>query len=408
MSIDTVQIDLIPVGEPLPFALVDKNGILIARKGYVIGSRKELQDITNRGGGLYIDTVHSASHYRAYVEQLHRMVLKEKSIGEIAQTHIETLQVSEQELDRLERLGWPDLQVMVNSTLRESNPDIFRGRLEQMCLLLERHLNRNPDGALFALVYLSSTRLEYYSATHGMLVACLCHIAAQKVLNWPDEDCDLLLRIALTMNLGMTALQDRLAIQLEPITPGQKMATSAHAQLGATLLQEVGIQDKDWIEAVRLHHSQPPAPMRALSRAQRMARLIMRADMFSARLTPRASRHPLTPAQAMQMTYRDENQQVDEAGAALIKAIGIYPPGTLVRLATGEIATVIQRGANTTTPKVAVIVNKTGMPTAEPVLRDTGLTDYRVSASVAHREVKVQMNLDRFLPLTTSGRGLGR
>jgi len=41
---------------------------------------------------------------------------------------------------------------------------------------------------------------------------------------------------------------------------------------------------------------------------------------------------------------------------------------------------VIRRGANTTTPKVAVLINREGMPVAEPVIRDTALRDYRVAA----------------------------
>ena len=41
----------------------------------------------------------------------------------------------------------------------------------------------------------------------------------------------------------------------------------------------------------------------------------------------------------MQACYFDENRQIDEAGAALIKAVGIYQPGSYVRLATDEVFT---------------------------------------------------------------------
>lgn len=133
-----------------------------------------------------------------------------------------------------------------------------------------------------------------------------------------------------------------------------------------------------------------------------MARLIQRADMFAARLAPRASRIPTSPAAAMQASYFDENRQVDEAGAALIKAVGIYSPGSFVRLTTNEVAIVIQRGINTTTPKVAVLINRDGVPTGEPIVRDTALRDYRIVASVPHRDVKVQINLQRLLPLTAA------
>ena len=124
--------------------------------------------------------------------------------------------------------------------------------------------------------------------------------------------------------------------------------------------------------------------------------------MFAARLAPRASRAPLAPAAAMQACYFDENKAIDEAGAALIKAVGIYQPGSFVRLATNEIAIVIKRGANTTTPRVAVLLNRAGLATVEPTIRDTGLKDHRIVASVPHRDVKVQINLERLLPLTAA------
>ena len=82
--------------------------------------------------------------------------------------------------------------------------------------------------------------------------------------------------------------------------------------------------------------------------------------------------------------------------------MGIYSPGSFVRLSTNEVAIVIQRGINTTTPKVAVLINRDGIPTGEPIVRDTALRDYRIVASVPHRDVKVQINLQRLLPLTAA------
>jgi ribosomal protein S16 len=104
----------------------------------------------------------------------------------------------------------------------------------------------------------------------------------------------------------------------------------------------------------------------------------------------------------MQACYFDEHREVDEAGAALIKAVGIYQPGSYVKLVTEEVAVVIKRGANTTTPRVAVLINRSGLPTVEPTIRDTSQRDYRIIASVPHRDVKVQINLERLLPLTAA------
>lgn len=71
-----------------------------------------------------------------------------------------------------------------------------------------------------------------------------------------------------------------------------------------------------------------------------------------------------------------------------------------MRLATDEIAVVIKRGANTTTPRVAVVVNRSGMPTGELIVRDTSKREFRIVIGVAQRDVKVKINPERLLALT--------
>jgi len=80
--------------------------------------------------------------------------------------------------------------------------------------------------------------------------------------------------------------------------------------------------------------------------------------------------------------------------------VGIYSPGTYVRLATQEIAVVVKRGRNTTMPRVAVLINRQGMPTGEPIVRDTSLADFRIQASVPFRDIKIKHSMDRMLALT--------
>jgi HD-GYP domain-containing protein (c-di-GMP phosphodiesterase class II) len=381
---------------------MDKDGVLLAKKDFVVGSKGDLAEIAARGGGLYINVTDSEAHHRAYMDQLQTLVRKDKSLGEIAGAQINGGTLRSRAAADDEKPDWLDLQEQCNFLLRDTNAQQFMERLDRVLDTLRRQALRNPDGTLFALIHLSATEKRMYSATHAMLVSVMCGLAAREVLNWPPEVEAVLCKAALTMNLGMTDLQDRLALQMDTPSAQQRAVIDAHAARSAEILESMGITDALWLQAVQEHHSQAPGPLRTKTPAQRLARLIQRADMFAARLAPRAARSPTTPAAAMQACYFDENREVDEAGAALIKAVGIYQPGSFVRLATEEIAIVIKRGKNTTTPRVAVLVNRTGIPTVEPTIRDTGLKDYRIVASVPHREVKVQVNLERLLPLTMS------
>ena len=402
MHLVPISSESIRLHQPLPFPLMDKNGVLLAKRSFVIDSRDDLAAMEQRGDGLYIDVAESEAHHRAYVERLHGLVREGKSLGEIASAKITGDLKNERNTADTEKPDWLDLQVQANAILRDAHAIQFMERLDRLSSQLDKFSRSNPDGTLFALVHLSATEVRMYSATHAMLVSVMCGVAAREVLKWPQEQERLLCKTALTMNLGMTALQDQLTKQAEAPTSAQRKAIDAHASQSAEMLMDLGVTDTDWLEAVRDHHTQIPGSLQDRSRAQQVARLIQRADMFAARLAPRAGRAPISPAAAMQACYFDENRQVDEAGAALIKAVGIYQPGSFVRLATDEVAIVVKRGFNTSTPRVAVLISRSGMPTMEPTIRDTSTRDYRVIASVAHRDVKVQVNLERLLPLTAT------
>lgn len=401
MNLVTVNLANIRIGHPLPYTLRSADGTLIAQKGFVVESKEMLDEKIGRGATLYVDVAESEAYRRAYVGRLYDMVLDDKSLGEIAGSAI-----SKQDLDS-ERgvidevpLDWLDLQVQANSLLRDTKSEHFLKKLDRFQKQLRQHAHRNPDGALFALIYLSATEVSLYSATHAMLVSVMCGLAAREVLGWPPEFEETLCKAALTMNLGMTELQDRLAQQSDAPNAEQRKMIDQHTVRSAMMLEQLGVTDPIWLEAVREHHAKSPGRLSTRTDGQRMARLIQRADMFSARLSPRASRVPTSPAAAMQASYFDEERQIDEAGAALIKAVGIYSPGSFVRLTTNEIAVVVHRGVNTTTPRVALLVNRDGMPSTGNIIRDTSQREYRIVASVPHRDVKVKLNLERFLALT--------
>jgi len=146
-------------------------------------------------------------------------VREDKAIGQIAGAQIVNTDLGTLRDDGDDTPDWLDLQIQANTALRETIPQHFRQRLERLTRKLNRYISRNPDGTLFALIYLSATELRLYSATHAMLTMVMCTLAAREVLNWPEHEIELLANAALTMNLGMTDLQDRLASRTSRPTP---------------------------------------------------------------------------------------------------------------------------------------------------------------------------------------------
>ncbi len=401
MKLVSLSSDAIRIGSPLPFSLRDAGGVLLAPKGFVVPTQAALEQVISQRGQLFIDMVESEAHRKAYVNQLRELVQEDIPLGQIAESQFASFEMaSVREKDTDSEPDWLALQEQAHAMLRDRNPVSFLKRLDELQRQLNQHARQNPDGALFALTYLTNSELRMYSATHAMLVAVMCSLAVRDVLKWPEGQEALLCKAALTMNLGMTELQDRLAQQKEPPNPEQRHQIQQHPVRSVVMLEQYGVTDQAWLEAVLDHHSKIPGPLLPRTLGQKMARLIQRADLFAACLAPRAARLPATPATAMQACYFDENREIDEAGAALVKTMGIYSPGSFVRLSSNELAVVVRRAANSTAPRVAIVVNRSGMPTVDFIVRDTRLPEFKIVASVAHREVKVKINLERMLALT--------
>ena len=399
MNLVRLNIESIQLGQPLPFVLRGADGVLLAQKGYVIRTREDLANLVLRGRELCVDTDESGGSHRAYLAQLQRMLIADTNLGEIA-----AMKMTAGEQAAAARAGktlpdWPELQLWATQLLRSPSPSDFGGRFQALHDELARQCEQAPDATLLALIYLSAQETRMYSATHSLLVSCVCMVVAREMLRWPSGRVQLLGQAALSMNIAMTELQDQLAQQTQPLTAVQIAAVESHAERSEALLRHLGVADPLWLEAVRCHHHRTPGPLAKKTEAQQMARLLQRADIFGARLAPRAARWPMPVTAAMQASYSDEEHQGDEAGAALVKTLGVYPPGAFVRLASQEVGVVIRRGTTATTPRVAVVSNRDGMPTGEPIPRDTGMPPWKISGVVAFKDVRVKLPLERLLQL---------
>ena len=399
MNLVPLSIDSIHFGQPLPFVLRGADGALLAQKGFIIRNRADLNTLLARGVQLYVDTDESGESHRAYLAGLQRMLIADTNLGEIATMKMSAAESAARERADTGPADWPELQERATQLLRAPQAGDFGTRFQALHEELARHTTQSPDATVLALVYLSAQETRLYSATHAMLVSCVCMVTAREVLRWPEAHILTLGRAALSMNVAMTELQDQLTQQAQPLTTAQIAAVESHAARSETLLRQLGVADPLWLEAVRNHHHRLPGPMADKTEAQQMARLIQRADIFGARLAPRVGRLPMPVTAAMQASYYDEQQQVDEAGAALVKALGIYPPGAFVRLATQEIAIVLKRGPSATTPRVAVVMNRSGMPTGEMIPRNTAQPSCKITGPVAHKDVRVQLQVARLVAM---------
>ena len=121
------------------------------------------------------------------------------------------------------------------------------------------------------------------------------------------------------------------------------------------------------------------------------------ADVYTARLSARANR----PAMSAQQAGRELHQMADSSplAAALIKAFGIFPPGSLVRLASGELGLVVRNGEKAYRPLVATLTNASGEPRLTPLMRDSARDEHAVVALLSAQSMPMRLTDERIASL---------
>lgn len=392
--------DILRTGFPAPVSVRDATGHLLLAKGVVVSSEALRQRLVSRA--LYVDEQEGDLLRRAMNAKVDSLLRQNTALGTIARAQPDALPSGGQTVRAVAvdpAIAWANLQMRGGALLQSPAPQDFLPRIEKFQAEVLELVEADADLAMLLLVQAISTDAHHYSVTHGLLVAVLCELAARQIPTFEESWRTSLRHAALTMNIAMTSLQDQLALQESPPSPQQREQIDSHPGRAVACLQAAGVTDPLWLDAVGHHHATQSGPLSAQPPGLQMARLMHRADLFSARLGMRRARPALSASAAVKAAYLDEHQQADEAGTALIQATGIYPPGGYVKLSSGELAVVLRRGSHAKAPRVASVISKSGTPLAEPVVRDTRLRPHDVIGAVAPHEVKVRLHMEKLLRL---------
>jgi len=384
----------------LPFDVRDAGGTLLLQAGTSIVNDDQLAYL--RAKPLFADELESTEWRRKLGARMGAMLRQNAPLKAIAavrppQDTREGLVAHDSSVPD----QWESLAVSLDAALREARANThFIARVRLLHERASRLGQRHVDSSLYHLIHTAGHSLERYSSHHALLVTLVSEQTAQ-LLGWSDDAVRSLGCAALTMNVAMAGLQDQLADSDLPLTAATRGLIDRHPEQGAELLHDAGVGDLLWCEAVRLHHERGDAEraLADLPEAQRLARLLRRADIFTAKISRRRSRAPMSPVQAAREACLGADGQPDAVGGALLRATGLYPPGSFVELANGERGIVVSRGRRANLPWVASLVAPSGMPLGEPALRDTIDARYSVRAAVASASIKVRPDHARILAL---------
>lgn len=353
-----VSLSELALDKPLPWPLYDEQGNLLLREGYVLSIPRHLNSLIERGA--YIKTTVAI---KSTFDHLARIPLSEDEQFAFRATSIPMVkpvfaraEALSQSLKRLHaHLQAQSLQIELRTVVRS-----LANSLMQAC----------ADDADALLAAFHVDRQFPYLVTQQLLGCALTEIAAREM--GLDEPTRLSLACAsLTRDIALLPWQSQLDLQTQSLDANQNALIRAHPLRSAEILAEQGVDDPLWLQFVRQHHerldgSGYPHALRG-SAILPGARLLGIADSYAAMVTPRPNRTGQFPKEALKALYLQRASLYDEELLRLsVGTLTTSPPGTMVRLANGELGVIRSRQKKDALPDIWALYDKNGMPIMTP------------------------------------------
>ncbi len=354
------------IGEALPFGICDAEGRLLLARGQMIDSIAQFDGLLERGAYIFRDLAAEASE--------------------------RVLQAQVSQLPAL----WTESAEQVARLLRAKVDPEYHRHVEIVAQPVLALVQRDPDLAIYQVVRTDEGAMQHPAGRQALHAAIAGHLGAVR-LGWGADTGSLLFRAALTMNLAMSELQNRLAQQVSQPSTQQRQAIQDHPTRSAGLLEAGGVTDPDWLAAVARHHEKPDGSgyPHGLTDVGELALLLNQSDEFTARFGPSAGRLGLAPDAAVREFFQADPK--NPMTAAIVKEFGLYPPGVAVRLKSGELGVVMRRGEKANAPIVVAVMARNGDFLAVPQRRDTADPALAVIAVIPMASLRVRLPLERLM-----------
>ncbi|HET7266952.1 MAG TPA: HD domain-containing phosphohydrolase [Oleiagrimonas sp.] len=358
----TFDLSRLEVGDSLPCNVRDGKGTLLLREGLVATSDKQLETL-----------VRHASQPYAYAPATPDDTYFRKSplalvLG--ARRHLQALFSDPADVD------------FAPALLR------IAGKVRRACRL-------NADVALASILM---CRDEPYAIRHSVNVAITSCITGTAI-GLDEAPLTSTVAAALSMNIGMLALQEHLHALKGKLSDAQRAEVEGHCERGVAILREHAVGDPLWLEVVRDHHEHPDGSGyptgKTADEISVPAQLVSLGDIYCARVSDRRHRPAMQPNVALRWLFLNEGTAFDERYTALfIKALGVYPPGTGVRLRNGSIGVVTHRGDSGERPKVASITTRDGLRVSVPIRRSARVPSHAITEVVDLDEMGMNVGME--------------
>lgn len=340
----------IQVGQPLPWDVFDVNGTLLLRRGVIIDTQRSLDRLVQEG--LFFSTQKTSAPPPSKPEPEKPSALQYLM-----------------DARRMMTAPTQDLTEVRN----------FPGRIQRIAQLIDAACQTNADVSIASILLLQD---DSYAVRHHINTAIVSNLLA-RAMGMPAEQLFSVTAAALTMNISKHEVQDQLHEVKGPLNDRLRALIHTHPAKSEQRLRKLGVTDAYWLRCVEQHHeyedgSGYPAGL-AGAAIESGAKIIGLADKYCARTSIRNYRPPQPPNVVLRDLYIEKGAEIDPIIAAyLIRVVGVYPPGTIVRLRNAEVAVIVGQTDNPDAPVGYAMLGPSGAALAVPSERRTEREQFRI------------------------------
>jgi putative nucleotidyltransferase with HDIG domain len=207
---------------------------------------------------------------------------------------------------------------------------------------------------------------------HALNVTVLALLLGRQ-LGLDAEACHSLGLGALLHDIGKMEVPSKVLLKPEPLTRPEQQLLQLHTEFGLRMGQRLMLDD-EVLRIIHEHHEHCDGTgyPRGLREAGigRLSKLAAIANQFDNLCNPPDPRNALSPHEALALMFKQQRSRFDEVALkAFIRAMGVYPPGSLVQLDDERYALVL--GVNPTQPlRPTVVLHDPGIPKQEALILD--------------------------------------
>lgn len=204
---------------------------------------------------------------------------------------------------------------------------------------------------------------DSYTIGHSVRVSTLA-LTVGREMGWPEHRLADLATAGLLHDLGKAKIPDEILYKPGKLDDEERKLAESHAEIGARLLMGRPDVTPMVLAAAWGHHIRqdgggyPKMPEWAVRSP--IGGLIQVCDVFEALTAARPYKNPMPPRRAFEIIFKDRTAFHPNALMALVRAVGLYPPGSEVVLNDGSRGYVTARGAKWDSPLVRITKDKTG------------------------------------------------